>query len=99
MDQQQRRRLTDILYLGGATIAAVSVGLLMRGSPEPLAASTHSPSPTPSATASHTPVPSPVQIAPEPDNCPACGMAVRVHRDQDFIERTQKIQQEKPSKP
>lgn len=97
MDQQQRRRLTDILYLGGATLAAVSVGMLMRGSPESIAASTQSPTPTPSATASHTPPPSPVRI--EPDNCPACGMAVRVQRDQDFIERSQKIQQEKPSKP
>lgn len=75
---------TDLLYLGGATIAALVVGtLLVRGSgPAQVAQGSPTPSATPSVT---SPSPQPVR---EPDPCPACGMAVRSPRDQDFIDRS-----------
>lgn len=93
---EQRKRLTvDMLYLGGATVVALLVGsYFMSTSTPPVAQAT----PTPSASAPPTPhvssSPSPVQTL-EPDNCPACGMAVRTYRDDDFLKRSQ---QQKPKK-
>lgn len=76
-------------------MAALMVGTyLMRANPQVA----HT-SPTPAVSVSATPAPTPgVVVVPrhEPDNCPACGMAVRSPRDQDFIQRTQ--EQRKPKK-
>lgn len=82
-----------MLYLGGATVAALTIGaFFMQKGPPPLAQS----SPTPTHTVSATPSASATPVYCEPDNCPACGMAMRSPRDQDFIQRTQ--QQRKPDK-